>query len=45
MSRDWRKWDGECNGYEGYLSDGYLALLAVEDDLKAGTPDKRATRK
>ena len=36
MSKDWRTWQGECNGYEGYLTDGYLALLAAEDDLKAG---------
>jgi len=35
LSKDWRKWDGECNGYEGYLTDGYLALLAVRDDLAA----------
>ena len=33
-SPDWRSWTGECHGYEGFLSDGYLALLAVEDDLK-----------
>lgn len=32
LSKDWRNWKGEGNGYEGYLSDGYLALLAVEDD-------------
>lgn len=36
LSKDWRSWTGECSGYEGYLSDGYLALLAVEDDLRAG---------
>jgi hypothetical protein len=35
LSRDWRDWQGGCHGYEGYLSDGYLALLAVEDDLNA----------
>lgn len=35
LSKDWRDWNGGCNGYEGYLSDGYLALLAVEDDLAA----------
>lgn len=34
-SKDWRTWDGACHGYEGFLSDGYLALLAVEDDLAA----------
>lgn len=37
MSKDWRDWQGNCNGYEGYLCDGFLALLAVEDDLRAGT--------
>lgn len=35
LSKDWRNWRGEGNGYEGYLSDGYLALLAVMDDLNA----------
>jgi len=40
MSKDWRNWKGECNGYEGYLSDGYLALLAVRDDLQAGKGTK-----
>ena len=35
MSKDWRDWQGNCNGYEGYLCDGFLALLAVEDDLRA----------
>jgi hypothetical protein len=41
MSRDWRDWNGGCNGYEGYLTDGYLALLAVEDDLKAAESPAR----
>jgi glycogen debranching enzyme len=36
LSKDWRSWSGDCHGYEGFLSDGYLALLAVEDDLAAG---------
>jgi len=35
LSKDWRNWQGEGNGYEGYLCDGYLALLAVEDELRA----------
>lgn len=26
---DWRRWDGEPAGYEGYLTDGYMALLTV----------------
>ena len=42
QSKDWRTWDGECRGYEGYLSDGYLALLAVEDDLAAGHPPNKS---
>jgi len=33
---DWRSRTGVGSGYEGYLSDGYLALLAVRDDLQAG---------
>lgn len=35
-SRDWKDWSGRANGYEGFLVDGYLALLAVEDDLVRG---------
>jgi len=35
-SKDWRDWSGRCHGYEGLLTDGYLALLCVLDDLKAG---------
>lgn len=35
-SKDWRDWKGGCHGYEGLLCDGFLALLCVEDDLKAG---------
>jgi hypothetical protein len=34
-SRDWKDWRGAGKGYEGYLVDGYLGLLAVEDDLQA----------
>jgi hypothetical protein len=26
---DWRSWDGAAHGYEGYLVDNYMALLAV----------------
>ncbi len=32
-SKDWKNWKGECSGYEGFLLDGYLAPLAVRDDL------------
>jgi hypothetical protein len=28
MTKDWKSWTGECWGYEGFLCDGYLALLA-----------------
>jgi hypothetical protein len=28
-SKDWKDWKGNCWGYEGLLTDGYLALLAV----------------
>ncbi|MGC3957793.1 MAG: hypothetical protein QM813_07545 [Verrucomicrobiota bacterium] len=34
-SRDWKNWRGEGKGYEGFLVDGYLGLLAAEDDLRA----------
>ena len=29
MTRDWRTWEGECWGYEGFLVDNYWGLLAV----------------
>lgn len=35
-SRDWKDWNGNACGYEGFLVDSYLALIAVEDDLAAG---------
>jgi hypothetical protein len=28
MTKDWKAWNGDCWGYEGFLCDGYLALLA-----------------
>lgn len=31
MSKDWKTWSGECWGYEGFLVDNYLPLLAVMD--------------
>jgi hypothetical protein len=36
MSKDWMDWNGNGHGYEGFLVDGYLALLAVKDDIEAG---------
>jgi hypothetical protein len=38
MSKDWRAWDGACNGYEGFLVDGFLPMLAVFDEVKAPRP-------
>ena len=29
MTYDWKAWDGTPNGYEGFLVDNYLVLLAV----------------
>lgn len=31
MSKDWKTWNGQCHGYEGFLNDNYYALLAVLD--------------
>lgn len=30
-TRDWKTWTGECWGYEGFLVDNYMFLLAVPD--------------
>ncbi len=30
-TKDWKSWDGNCWGYEGFLVDNYLPLLAVYD--------------
>ncbi|MES2376086.1 MAG: hypothetical protein V4553_05900 [Bacteroidota bacterium] len=29
MTKDWKTWNGECWGYEGFLVDNYLPFLAV----------------
>ena len=34
MAKDWKTWNGECWGYEGFLCDGYLALLALNPQDK-----------
>lgn len=34
MTKDWKTWKGECWGYEGFLVDNYLPLLAVLDYTK-----------
>lgn len=34
MAKDWKTWSGECWGYEGFLCDGYLALLAINPQDK-----------
>jgi len=31
MTKDWKTWTGECWGYEGFLVDNYMTLLAVLD--------------
>jgi len=31
MTKDWKTWKGDCWGYEGFLVDNYLTLLAVVD--------------
>lgn len=31
MTKDWKTWTGECWGYEGFLVDNYLPLLAVNN--------------
>lgn len=35
MSKDWRDWKGGCHGYEGFLVDSYLPMLAVFDEVHA----------
>ncbi len=35
MSKDWRAWDGACHGYEGFLVDSFLPMLAVFDEVQA----------
>jgi hypothetical protein len=32
MTKDWKTWNGECWGYEGFLCDGYLVLLAMNPE-------------
>jgi hypothetical protein len=34
MTKDWKTWHGECWGYEGFLCDGFLALLALNPEDK-----------
>ena len=34
MTKDWRTWDGECWGYEGFLVDNYWSVLAVAEEYK-----------
>ncbi|MET0391685.1 MAG: hypothetical protein ABW019_01035 [Chitinophagaceae bacterium] len=35
-TRDWKTWSGECWGYEGFLVDNYLFLLAVLEKEATG---------
>jgi hypothetical protein len=32
MTKDWRTWNGECWGYEGYLVDNYWTFLAIAEE-------------
>ena len=34
MTKDWRTWDGECWGYEGFLVDNYWSVLAVAENYE-----------
>jgi hypothetical protein len=34
MTKDWKTWKGDCWGYEGFLCDGYLVLLALNPEDK-----------
>jgi hypothetical protein len=34
MTKDWKAWDRECWGYEGFLCDGYLVLLALNPEKR-----------
>jgi len=34
MTKDWKAWNHDCWGYEGFLCDGYLVLLALNPDGK-----------
>ena len=38
-TKDWKTWNGECWGYEGFLVDNYMFLLTV---LEKGKMDKDA---
>jgi hypothetical protein len=29
LTKDWKSWDGKPHGYEGFLVDNYMTLLAV----------------
>jgi hypothetical protein len=32
MTKDWKTWKGGCWGYEGFLCDGYLVLIALNPE-------------
>jgi hypothetical protein len=34
MTKDWKAWNRDCWGYEGFLCDGYLVLLALNPEDK-----------
>jgi len=35
MTKDWKTWKGECWGYEGFLVDNYLAMLAETEYVES----------
>lgn len=41
-SIDWRDWQGGGHGYEGFLVDNFLALLAVFDECAARAAESKA---
>ena len=32
MSKDWRDWNGGCHGYEGLLTENFMALLCIVEN-------------
>ncbi len=33
MTKDWKTWNGECWGYEGFLCDGFLVISALNPTI------------
>jgi hypothetical protein len=34
MTKDWKTWNGECWGYEGFLCDGFLVISALTPETE-----------